>query len=297
MQFDTVYYVKLREIVPQKLGLRLYEKQVKAHIKKLRGNTMSHFSFSNNSNVDADLEPLVLTGVDTKGLLVPRNWRVDDSGITFIDSDGFEQQISSDPIFIKARLLEVDHRDRKLEVAFREEDSSYSSLIAPRADMRNKYKIINYANSGLDVESDTASLLSKYLTAMENANKKALPFTRCISRAGWIKDEFVPIYTPNGKVLFQDDEDGTLAGIHTEGSDTLWLALAFEIRKLPFARAIMAASFASPLLAKLQQRNIYYHSWANSKSAKTKYTDEDVFIDNGRLRAQGGDNEAPPLRS
>ncbi len=35
MRFDTVYYVKLREIVHQKLGLHLYEKNVKAHLSAL----------------------------------------------------------------------------------------------------------------------------------------------------------------------------------------------------------------------------------------------------------------------
>ena len=44
------------------------------------------------------------------------------------------------------------------------------------------------------------------------------------------------------------------------GDFPLWLTVGVEVRKHPFARAILAASFASPLLAKLRQRNIYYHS-------------------------------------
>ena len=88
-------------------------------------------------------------------------------------------------------------------------------------------------------------------------------------RAGWVEDEFFPYYLTQGDIQIEEDENKTLASLKSEGSEALWLSMARQLRKLPFARAFMAASFASPLLHKMLQRNIYYHSWANSKSGKT----------------------------
>ena len=256
MRFDTVYYVKLRSIVPQTLGLRLYEKNVKAHLSSLPTKEIT-----DNNNLMAG-EPLVLTGADTAGLIVPASWHVDDNGIFFIKLDGGEEYVATEPMFVNTRLIDFDTRDRKLEIAFRDgDDGSYSFLKAPRADIRNKNKIVNYANNGLDVSSETAALVTRYLTAMENANKKALPFTLYISRAGWVEDNMIPLYTPKVKIIFnREDEDSPLDDMNEVGDFPLWLTMGIEVRKHPFARAILAASFASPLLAKLRQRNIYYHS-------------------------------------
>ena len=272
MRFDTAYYVKLRSIVPQTLGLRLYEKNVKAHLSSLPLREPRGISSSGGSCDDSGLEPLVLTGAETAGFYVPVNWRVDDNGIFFIKIDGGEEYVANEPMFVSKRLVDFDTRDRRLEITFRDEDSTdfhYSTLTAPRADMRNKHKITNYANEGLDVISDTASLLTRYLAAMENSNKKALAFTICVTRAGWVKDDMVPLYMPSNRIIYQDDEDQSLDNMADIGDKGFWKAAGREVRKYPLARAILAASFASPLLAKLQQRNIYYHSWGNSKSGKT----------------------------
>ncbi len=44
---------------------------------------------------------------------------------------------------------------------------------------------------------------------------------------------------------------------------------AVKARTMPFARAMLAASFASPLLEKLQHRVIYFHIWYGTRSGKT----------------------------
>ena len=60
-----------------------------------------------------------------------------------------------------------------------------------------------------------------------------------------------------------------LDALRKQGDEAVWMAAAAKVRAFPFARAMLAASFASPLLEKLQHRNIYIHFWCDSRSGKT----------------------------
>ena len=56
----------------------------------------------------------------------------------------------------------------------------------------------------------------------------------------------------------------------SHGSEAEWLECARQIRaNFPYARSIMAASFASPLISLLDRGNIYYHTCGRTLSGKT----------------------------
>ena len=75
---------------------------------------------------------------------------------------------SAEPLFVSAKLVNVDDTTEKLEITFRR-NSKYKTLIAPRADMLNKNAIIRYADAGLPVSSGTAGTMTKYIAEMEAA--------------------------------------------------------------------------------------------------------------------------------
>ncbi|MBR2087194.1 MAG: DUF927 domain-containing protein [Oscillospiraceae bacterium] len=159
---------------------------------------------------------------------------------------------------------------KSLGITFRR-NGKYKKLIAPRADMLNKNAVIRYADEGFPVSSNTAGKITHFIADFEALNSKAIPIRRSIRRAGWIGNEFYPYSLKNG-IAAQTDGSETeriLAALHTAGSEAIWLDTAANLRTLPFARAMLAASFASPLLKKLQHRIIYFHIWYSSKSGKT----------------------------
>ena len=67
----------------------------------------------------------------------------------------------------------------------------------------------------------------------------------------------------------EEDAERFLEHLHEKGDREAWLEMAAKARTMPFARAMLAASFASPLLHPLQHRNIYYHNWCDSRCGKT----------------------------
>ena len=281
---DTLRYTRLRQAVPKEIGIRNYERAVKQRLSSLQAEE--------GSETHSHAELLALKGISAPGMLVPPGWTIDDSGIYYLGS-----RASADPLFICSKMENVDDGTEKLEIRFRR-NGRYKTLIAPRSDMLNKNSIIRYADSGLPVSSGNAALLTAFIAAMESTNDRSIPLKRCIRRAGWVGDmsscfdahndihaghvahankigaaapEFFPYYL-NSPMTAQEDEENAerfLEHLKTSGSEELWMQMADKVRTLPFARAMLAASFASVLLYPLQHRNIYYHAWCDSKSGKT----------------------------
>ena len=261
-QNDLLYYTRMRDAVPKNIGMRNFEREVRKCQQAL--NAAVHSS---------TLALLSLKGINTPGMLVPEGWTVDSHGITHLEMMFGELRpvpISAEPLFVSAKLVNVDDGTEKLEITFRR-NGKYKKLIAPRADMLNKNAVIKYADDGIPVSSNNAGKLTHFIYEFEAINSKAIPIRRSIRRAGWIGNEFYPYSLKNG-IAAQTDGSETeriLAALESSGSEEAWMSLAATLRTMPFARALLAASFASPLLEKLQHRVIYFHIWYSSKSGKT----------------------------
>ena len=256
-QHDMARYVKLKGKIPREIGARNFEREVKSQMTAQKEAPTTTF--------------LRLSGVSTPGMLVPEGWIVNDTGVYHIELVFGEQKpvrVSAEPLFISAKLVNVDDGTEKLEVTFRR-NGHYKTLITPRADMLNKNAIIKYADEGFPVSSGTAGTMTKFIAEMEAVN--LIPIRRSIRRAGWIGNEFFP-YSLANAVAAQTDGNETeriLAALTTSGSEEAWLDAAMKLRAMPFARAMLAASFASPLLEKLRHRVIYFHIWYGTRSGKT----------------------------
>lgn len=147
----------------------------------------------------------------------------------------------------------------------------WKTLVAPRSHVFNKNAIIRYADSGLPVTTDNAEGVVRYLCVYEKENADVIPFTRSINRIGWFGKEFYPCAV-QGFVVYEDegsDSEGIVRSICEHGDYKLWLETARTLRQSLFARAQMAASYASPLLEPLQSRVIILHLWHSSRSGKT----------------------------
>ena len=255
---DALRYARLRGAIPKKVGVKIFEKAMKQWLpaeKRPEG---------------VRAMPLCLEGISAPGMVVPAGWTVDENGICLTDEEGMVTRVSPEPLFVSAKMENADDGSEKLELTYRR-NGRYRTLIAPRSDLLNRNAIIQYADAGVPVSSGTAGGLTRFIAEMEAVNNRTIPLKRCTRRAGWIGEEFFP-YCLRGPLLAQEDREDAerlLEHLHESGDREVWLAMALRVRKLPFARAMLAASFASPLLYPLQHRNIYYHNWHDSRSGKT----------------------------
>ena len=261
---DLAKYMAVKDKVPKKLGIRRFEQEMKKH----------YYAVQKEDTPKVDM--LSLTGCNTKGMIVPEHWIVNDRGIAHMEMVLGELKpvpISVEPAYVSAKVVNVDNGSEKLEVTYRR-NGSYKTLVAPRSELLSKTAIIKYADFGLPVASSNAGQMTKYLAEMEGVNNHAIPVKRGINRAGWVGNEFYP-FEMQDAVQFHDDDTGTtnlVEALHTHGSEDKWLDMAAQVRTYPFARFMLAVCFAAPLLNKVSHRNIYAHIWFESRGGKTAVT-------------------------
>ena len=250
--------LKIREIG---VSLRDFERAVRAEAEAM-------------AEPEFEIEPteINLEGLQTPGAMEPQGYRISiEEGVNSIcyeNGVGFPVNLCHEPVVISRRLENIDTgRERLVLSHYR--NHRWKEIVAPRSVIFNRNKLVNLSDNGLPVSTDNAEGLVRYLTAYETQNSKVIPFVRSIDRIGWVGNEFYPCAVKNEYVYEGEDADHLVSAITESGNYDLWLRTATELRKNPFARAIMAASFASPLLELLQHRVIILHVWHSSRSGKT----------------------------
>ena len=276
-------YARLKTKLKGKVNLRDFEKAVRFESKK------NIINCSEEKNI-----PLDLKGINLNGAVIPQGWNVTiNQGIqkeSVCKDSSIITAVCKSPVVITKRLENFDDGTEKVELSFFR-DGRWKRLIAPRSSVFNRNSIIKYADSGLPISSSSAAELVAYLSDYENANVNTIPLVKSIARVGWvgsadshIANRMREIQMPNGRELgffpYKVNEDivfesessevnGIMEGTTPCGEATMWRQYAVKARDNPFARFIISASFASPLLKLIDSRVFFVHIWHDSQSGKT----------------------------
>lgn len=255
-------YTKLKVKLKGKVNLQDFEKAIKYEARQSKGNKKEKS------------QPLELENIDLCDVVVPDGWDVSMKyGVRkVLRGNNFDElvPICSCPLIISRRFENIDDGTQKIEIKFFR-DHHWKSVIASRSHIFNRASVIKYADSGLPVSSGNASDIVKYLSDYENANERAIPLLKSISRIGWIKDEFFP-YKVRSEIVFETEykEATNIISSTCEcGNFDIWKENAKILRTNHFGRFLLASSFASPLLEVLNHRVFFVHIWHDSKSGKT----------------------------
>ena len=218
--------------------------------------------------------PISLPDIDLNGAVEPDGFSVSvQDGIqktTLAFGESVMLPVASEPVVITRKLENVDDGQEKLEITFRR-NGRFKSIRIPRSAALNKTQLIRYADSGLPVNSGTAEDMVSYLAAYEAKNNGCIPCIRSIDRIGWVGKEFYP-YRMDGAMELETDAASVsqmIGGLMQEGTQEAWLKAADIVRARSISRAILAGSFASPLLHWLKHRVFLTHVWHDSRGGKT----------------------------
>lgn len=257
-------YARLKTKLKGKVNLRDFEKAVRFESKK---NSI-------NCN-DEKTIPLDLKGIKLNGAVIPQGWNVSmNQGIQKVSvckDSNIVTSVCKSPVVITKRLENFDDGSEKVELSFFR-DGRWKKLIASRSSVFNRNSIIKYADSGLPISSSSAAELVAYLSDYENANIDKIPLVRSIARVGWLDNRSFFPYAKEKEIIFESESsevNGIIDAAIPHGSMDIWKKYAVVARKNPFARFILSASFASPLLKLLESRVFFIHIWHDSQSGKT----------------------------
>lgn len=226
--------------------------------KYVKGKQGGQLTASNAT--DFDSQPMELrTGV----------WEATDTGILKRDAYGGEVLACTHPIMPIMRLRNIDTGKEQMILAYRR-GREWQNAVVPKSVMASANAIIQLADDGIGVTSETAKHLVSYLHDVETLNYDEIPAMRSVSRLGYAGEAFIP-YT-DGIIFDGEASYKTLFNSVTQsGSPQEWLTVMRKLRKDSLAaHIIIAASFASVLVEPLGSLPFFVHLWGSeSGTGKT----------------------------
>lgn len=171
------------------------------------------------------------------------------------------------PIMPTELLVNVEDETEKIRLAYFK-NGLWQSVVVPRSTLANKNKIIVLADNGVEVNSDNAGLLVKYLAETIALNPDILPRVKSIDHMGWSDAGFVP-YSDEVKLDCEDQYKPLIQSVTSRGTLEEWVAYVAPLRKNLYMRLILAASFASVLVEKVAALPFVLHLWGGTGSGKT----------------------------
>lgn len=176
-----------------------------------------------------------------------------------------------------------------IEISF--EIGNKRDRIAVPREMIASNDITGLAAYGVHVHSSNAKKLSKFLMAMELANRDVMDHNILVEKLGWLKigdDECLLAgcnYVKAGKIMpisvstnenmpfelhFPDAETGRIRrGLDVSGSFENWKLMAMRLDSFPYAKIAIIAAIISPWLTKLKMPGFVIHYGYPTSSGKS----------------------------
>lgn len=197
-------------------------------------------------------------------------WIADQTGVRAVDMFG-EHIACYHPILIKKLLTNAETGKEKVRLAFCK-GYKWREITVDKATIASASKIVQLADYGVSVTSETAKMLVRFLSDIENFNINVIDSGMSTSKLGWIDDcqYFMP-YDNNiefdAETRFKDIYESVQpCGLFSKWHD-LMLSIRAGTRYEP--QLYMAGAFASVLLKPLNILPFILNLWGETGKGKT----------------------------
>lgn len=176
--------------------------------------------------------------------------------------------VCTHPILPVERLINVDTNTEKVKLAFYK-DKKWQIVIAEKNTLASKNKILQLANTGIEVNENNAKELIIYISDLLTINTETIPCNKAITHLGWTENEFIP-YTQDYKFDGDRSFESVFKDIKEKGDYEVWRQTVKNLRqKSETLHFIIASSFASVLIELLHINPFIVHLWGKSGTGKT----------------------------
>lgn len=203
-----------------------------------------------------------------------KNYVCNDLGVTKPEFDPVLMRtkdilVCTHPILPIERLINIDTNIEKVKLAFYK-DKKWQTVIAERNTLASKNKILQLANTGIEVNENNAKELITYIAELIAINPETIPCNQAVTHLGWVEeDKFIP-YIDNFRFDGDRSFEGVFKDINSKGDYELWKEKMHTLRnESETLHFIIAASFASALIEKIHINPFIVHLWGKSGTGKT----------------------------
>lgn len=196
----------------------------------------------------------------------------DEYGVSRINEMGADVEVISHPLMPVKRVTNIETFEEKLEIAYCRGKDPWKNITVSREVLASAQKIIALSKQGVDVNSENAKEVVRYMSKLESLNYDDLPRQNSVSHMGWLSDgQFMP-YVEDVSYDGESAEMSRMYGLLKPcGDRDTWMELAKHVRKadsIP-ARIALAAGFAAPLIKILGGLPFFVHFWGDTGCGKT----------------------------
>jgi hypothetical protein len=258
---DKFMLAQLREKIKKQagaVGVKNFLSLWKAYLETRNSQNKSYIVGVNSTQFDG--QPFELVCGD---------YTCDDFGVTTVDRYGFEVVVCTHPIMPVQRLINIDTGVVKIELAFKR-SKRWRRIIVDKLVISSAQKIVELSGSGIEVTSENARDMVRYLSTIGSLNYDTIPETSSVGRLGWIAEHGFSPYVDD--VTFDGDVScrKIFDACKQVGSFDTWLQCVKQIRAdNAIARMMIDASFASALVSPCDALPFFFHVWGFSGTSKT----------------------------
>ena len=196
-------------------------------------------------------------------------WLADNRGVRLENSKGELKWASRIPIVPELLIENVSSGVEKVQLAFVKSGArKKQTIICDRATTASNSSIVKLANKGVEVTSENAKLLVRYISDVITLNLDSLEVCKGFSQLGWSSEGFLP-FAEDAVFDGEDDNRYLFQAIAKSGDFEAWRKVTHELRSSLHIRMAMAASFASVLIEKVGALPFVFHLWGKSGTGKT----------------------------
>lgn len=216
----------------------------------------------------ANCKKMVFKGLENPEYLTNR-YELDEKGAIYeIIPDVGRILVCYHPILPIERYKNLEDGTEKVKIGFYR-DNSWHYVIVDKSLISSNQTIVRLSDLGVEVTSETAKYLVKYLSEIGNMNSDKIKINTSISRLGWFNGVLIPY---SDKYEFDNEKDMPYLKEKFGESGKLeeWIEFFRERRKYnTISRIIMASGVASILLKDIRQSGFTVHIYGESETGKT----------------------------
>ncbi len=196
------------------------------------------------------------------------HWVANNNGICSINKDGVCRYASKIP-FAPIALLENNSTGiEKVMLAFSKDGIHKKTIICDRNTVASASKIVTLANKGLEVTSENAKMQVAYISDIITENIHCMKKYNAYSQLGWCDSGFVP-YDPDAVFDGEENYRHLYHSVTEKGTYEAWKEMASIVRSNEIVRMMMAASFASVLISRVNALPFVFHLWGGTGTGKS----------------------------
>lgn len=171
------------------------------------------------------------------------------------------------PILPTELMVNGESGLEKIRIEFYK-NGRWQHIICDRSKVASAHDIVKLADLGMEVNSDNAKLLVKYIAECVSLNNQTIPISKSTDHLGWLDGAFVP-YDKTIRFDGEKEYKYLFDAISERGDFEAWKKYTLKLRENEFLRMQMAASFASVLIQKINGLPFVLHLWGGTGAGKT----------------------------